>query len=167
MTPPVQESRWDKMRGWFWSLLRWLGAALLALFHWFLFGVIISLVPYVVFVNTTEEGYVDGFQRLVLEAALRGEIYMMMIPLVGALIGETVSRNFVFTWLESIAALAGIVLLVLLVGAAYDAKEPLPTEAHALDERNANVLRATQELPVYKVVFGTVVMVTSAMRRAQ
>lgn len=103
--------------------MKWLKSFVNSLLHWVAFGIIASFIPFMVFVQLTEETFLSGTQRILTEATVKGDIALLMIPLVGGLIGETVVRSFYTKGLEILAAIGGVLLFALLVSYANEFRE--------------------------------------------
>lgn len=105
--------------------MTWLKSGLLALTHWAAFAIIASFLPFLLFVDFSKENLQLGILRVLRNAALSGDIVLMMIPLVAALLGESVIRSFKNKGVEIFVAISGFALFVLLIGFA--------TQLQALD----------------------------------
>lgn len=142
----------------------WMAEAIKAFMHWFTFGVILSLVPYIVFVKMTGEELMPGFVRVLTEAALKGELYIVMIPLVGTLIGENVTRTFFSSSLEGCIAVFGLVILILLISATAEFRD-LTDKDLAVVSRQEHILKNNKDLFFIMLIYGAVVMLMSSTHR--
>ncbi len=141
--------------------MQFIGRVCGTILHWLVFGIGVSLLPFAIFVNLTEETLGSGFLRILREAAFDGDLYLMMIPILGGLLGQTVTNTFYSKLAEVIAAGAGIMLLSLVIGAAYDFRSMSP-EQLVETKRRLFILNGTQELFTYMVAYAVMVMLLSA-----
>ena len=140
--------------------MRWIKCFVNSLLHWAAFGIIASFIPFVVFVDLTQESLLSGLYRILTEAALKGDIALLMIPLVGGLIGETILRSFYAKGLEIITAISGICLFALLLTYANDFRS---IDLNNLsDEVKLYIITSTKLIFSFMVMYAISVMALSS-----
>lgn len=145
------------------SYRKWLSAVINSFFHWVAFSIIASFIPFMVFVELTKEDLFSGTSRIINEAILKGDIALLMIPLVGGLIGETVIRSFYNKSIEIFSAIVGVCLFALLVS--------YSNEFRSLDyltltkEETAAIYNSTTLLFCFMVMYALSIMALSSAYR--
>jgi hypothetical protein len=135
--------------------MKWITNLLNSLIHWVSFGIIASFLPITALIHITQEPFWSGVYRVLTEASLKGDVVLLMIPLVGGLIGETVVRSFYSKGLETLAAISGIFLLALLVSYA--------NEFHSLDISHLSVTTQEYIISSTQYLFGFMLMYALAV----
>lgn len=140
--------------------MKWIANFTNSLLHWISFGIIASFIPFMVFVELTKEPFCSGTHRILTEATIKGNIALLMIPLVGGLIGETVVRSFYIKGLEILAAISGILLFALLVSYANEFRT-INMDSISNDTK-AYIILSTKWLFGFMVAYAVSVMALSS-----
>jgi hypothetical protein len=142
------------------NIMKWFCTVFNSFIHWVAFGIIASFIPFLVFVELTKEKFLPGACRILTEATLEGDVALLMIPLVGGLIGETVIRTFYTKGLEIFAAITGILFFALIVSYA---KEFRSMDINSLSEESKNhIYDSTKMLFIFMISYALSIMALSS-----
>lgn len=132
-------------------------------FHWFSFGIVASMLPFLVSVDLTSENFFYGTLRVIEEATINGDIVLALIPVMGALIGETVLRKFWSNNVEIIASISGLVIFVILLSFSMD--HQMSKIETLTPERESFIINNTIWIFSIMLVYAITVMIFSSLER--